>query len=290
MNKPSRQLVDRISDLSDPILCDILYYLPTKFVATTSVLSKRWRYLWLSIIALDFDINDFKTSTLLCNAIYSTMDRRAITLPIHSFRLKDRTCFSRCDQWVVNNIVDYVVQRGIQNLDLNTGVNYDGCLKLPVTIFSCRTLKLRYTYWTEWTQLPNKFQNLTHLELNFYSALVYPRWTWLLEMLELSPKLQNLIIQDNDALKETNDVRWQNPSVVPECILRRINFLEGLLRGSLRKQSNGDFLPPNHCYTWGNPHTERTVALAVGGVAALGFFIVCLMFLKSVLKKKGGKY
>ncbi|KAK2417861.1 plasmodesmata-located protein [Trifolium repens] len=40
----------------------------------------------------------------------------------------------------------------------------------------------------------------------------------------------------------------------------------------------------------GNPHTERTVALAVGGVAALGFFIVCLMFLKSVLKKKGGKY
>jgi hypothetical protein len=32
------------------------------------------------------------------------------------------------------------------------------------------------------------------------------------------------------------------------------------------------------------------VALAVGGVAALGFFIVCLMFLKSVLKKKGGKY
>ncbi|WJX84428.1 hypothetical protein P8452_67005 [Trifolium repens] len=242
------------------------------------------------------------------------MDRRAITLPIHSFRLKDRTCFSRCDQWVVNNIVDYVVQRGIQNLDLNTGVNYDCCLKLPVTIFSCRTLKvlklknisvdnisdelpslktlhlneglfyydrlielllscpiledlelkrcpkpygiknrfgmkfialpnlikaritsksyiplimlckaqilcleqvLRYTYWMEWTQLPNKFQNLTHLELNFYSVLVYPRWTWLLEMLELSPKLQNLIIQDNDALKETNDVRWQNPSVVP---------------------------------------------------------------------------
>ncbi|KAL1313494.1 hypothetical protein HN51_040064 [Arachis hypogaea] len=36
-------------------------------------------------------------------------------------------------------------------------------------------------------------------------------------------------------------------------------------------------------------HTERTVALAVGGLAALGFLIVCLLFLKSALKKKSGK-
>ncbi|XP_027188047.1 plasmodesmata-located protein 1-like isoform X2 [Cicer arietinum] len=40
----------------------------------------------------------------------------------------------------------------------------------------------------------------------------------------------------------------------------------------------------------GNPHAERTVALAVGGVAAIGFLIVCLMFLKSVFKKRSGKY
>ncbi|BAT85567.1 plasmodesmata-located protein 1-like isoform X1 [Vigna umbellata] len=39
----------------------------------------------------------------------------------------------------------------------------------------------------------------------------------------------------------------------------------------------------------GHPHTERTVALAVGGVAALGFLIVCMLFLKSVLKRRGGK-
>ncbi|WVZ17807.1 hypothetical protein V8G54_010789 [Vigna mungo] len=39
----------------------------------------------------------------------------------------------------------------------------------------------------------------------------------------------------------------------------------------------------------GHPHTERTVALAVGGVAALGFLIVCMLFLKLVLKRRGGK-
>lgn len=33
-------------------------------------------------------------------------------------------------------------------------------------------------------------------------------------------------------------------------------------------------------------HTERTIALAVGGVFVLGFVIVCLLVLRSAMKKK----
>lgn len=33
-------------------------------------------------------------------------------------------------------------------------------------------------------------------------------------------------------------------------------------------------------------HTQRTIALVVGGVAVLGFVIVCLLVLKSAMKKK----
>nr|KYP74128.1 Cysteine-rich repeat secretory protein 56 [Cajanus cajan] len=40
----------------------------------------------------------------------------------------------------------------------------------------------------------------------------------------------------------------------------------------------------------GNQDTLRTIALAVGAFAALGFLIACLLFLKSVLKKKDDKY
>ncbi|WJX79087.1 hypothetical protein P8452_62241 [Trifolium repens] len=327
MNKSSRRsicMVDRISDLPDPILCDILYSFPTKFAATTSVLSKRWRDLWLSVLSLDFDSRNFKTSTLFCRAIYSTMNQRAITLPIHSFRLKNLIWYcNEVDQQVFNDIVDYVVQRGIQNFDLNTRGNYGSLIKLPVTIFSCRTLKtlklenikmtkisdevdlhlpslktlhltksvfnqvdhliklllscpiledliltrfpkiygienrfgmkfialpnlikariscksyiplsmlckaqilclekvLRYTCWT---QLP-KFHNLTHLELNFATTLVHPRWMWLLEMLKLSPKLQNLIVQDTGTiLEDTNGECWKKPPTVPECLLTQM--------------------------------------------------------------------
>jgi hypothetical protein len=39
----------------------------------------------------------------------------------------------------------------------------------------------------------------------------------------------------------------------------------------------------------GQKHTQRTVAIAVGGLAAFGFVIVFLLFLKSVMKKKGGQ-
>ncbi|MFQ6620025.1 hypothetical protein Gotur_001024 [Gossypium turneri] len=36
--------------------------------------------------------------------------------------------------------------------------------------------------------------------------------------------------------------------------------------------------------------TQKTVAIAVGGVAGLGFLVVCLMFLKSVVKKRSKKH
>jgi hypothetical protein len=58
--RSSNVRTDIISELPDPILCHILSFLPTKQAATTSVLSKRWKTLWLSILALDFDDETFK--------------------------------------------------------------------------------------------------------------------------------------------------------------------------------------------------------------------------------------
>lgn len=40
----------------------------------------------------------------------------------------------------------------------------------------------------------------------------------------------------------------------------------------------------------GQKPTQRTVAIAVGGLAAFAFVIVCLLFLKSLIKKRGGKH
>ncbi|XP_050123084.1 putative F-box/FBD/LRR-repeat protein At4g13965 isoform X3 [Malus sylvestris] len=54
----SNPLEDRISQLPDAILVDIISPLRIKEVARTSVLSKRWRYLWTHVTRLNFDHHD----------------------------------------------------------------------------------------------------------------------------------------------------------------------------------------------------------------------------------------
>ncbi|GAU38249.1 hypothetical protein TSUD_119290 [Trifolium subterraneum] len=131
---------DRISELPDPILCHILSFLPTKFAATTSILSKRWKPLWLSVQTLDFDDKTFKDMFTLLRLMYSTIFLRDITLPIHSFRFEWNKYCGRI-QTDVNQIVNFVLQRGIQNFYLcPTRYLADG-IELPLTILSCRTLK-----------------------------------------------------------------------------------------------------------------------------------------------------
>ncbi|XP_045822424.1 F-box/FBD/LRR-repeat protein At5g56420-like [Trifolium pratense] len=134
-------MTDRISELPDPILCHILSFLPTKFAATTSILSKRWKPVWLSVQTLNFDNKTFKGLDSLLHIMHSTIFLRDITLPIHSF----------CFQWNkypsgvqqdVNQIVNFVLQRRIQNLYLRPSKYPFDAIELPLTILKCTTLKV----------------------------------------------------------------------------------------------------------------------------------------------------
>lgn len=59
--------LDRISELPDPLICRVLYHLPTKDAVRTSVLSTRWRTLWLWVPRLGLNYRVFQKKDALVN-------------------------------------------------------------------------------------------------------------------------------------------------------------------------------------------------------------------------------
>jgi hypothetical protein len=127
---------DRVSSLPDSIISHILSFLPTKDSVATSVLSKRWNPLWLSVLDLNFDAQTFKDYITFRHAIHSVMLSRDIKLPIRSFHLKFGNEYDIID---INRFINAAIQRGIENLNIEMSEKVSG---LTCIIFSCKTLTL----------------------------------------------------------------------------------------------------------------------------------------------------
>nr|AFK45533.1 unknown [Lotus japonicus] len=131
--------VDRISMLPDEVLYHILSFLPTQIAASTSVLSKRWKPLWLSVPALFFDdrsylLND-KPYLYFTKFIYATILTRDV--PIRTFRLQCEDSHFNFSVSELNIWVNAAIKRGLENLYIRLPRNQ---LSWSSCIFSCKTL------------------------------------------------------------------------------------------------------------------------------------------------------
>ncbi|KAF2531432.1 hypothetical protein F2Q70_00031420, partial [Brassica cretica] len=109
---------DRISLLPDSLLTQILLHLPTKDSVKTSLLSTRWRNLWLDVPGLDLHSNDFRYSS----SAIKTFTDKFLELNRESRLLKFKIKYDECNVYLFGISEWFVtaINRGAQVLDVDT--------------------------------------------------------------------------------------------------------------------------------------------------------------------------
>ncbi|XP_058179471.1 F-box protein At4g09920-like isoform X3 [Rhododendron vialii] len=150
---------DRISNLPNSLIAQILSYLPTKYAVATSVLSTRWKQLWTSITSLDFD--DMLTSCPQNKSTDPSLQRSFTSFVgrvllhhvscVQRFRLK---CSRSYKASLVNGWIADALLRNVRELDLSIWMGHS--TKLPQDLFTCRTLVVLKldTYYCDMNNVP----------------------------------------------------------------------------------------------------------------------------------------
>ncbi|KAH0866278.1 LOW QUALITY PROTEIN: hypothetical protein HID58_083489 [Brassica napus] len=112
---------DRISELPESLLTQILSYLPTEQSVQTSVLSKRWENVYLSVPGLDLNCSVIRDEVIL--SFLSFIDKLLEFSPESSlFKVK-----VQCRGMLIDGFSDRigtVIDRGTQHLDVVSSTDY----------------------------------------------------------------------------------------------------------------------------------------------------------------------
>ncbi|CAA0808511.1 F-box/LRR-repeat protein [Striga hermonthica] len=123
--------IDRLSSLPDDAICHILSFLPTKLSVATSVLGKRWRFLWAHVPCLDFSVFDFneegtQVSDIIDRVLLRHKEKRMDTLTLNGVK---------CNEFQLETFITTAIERSIRNLYLELDLD-----TFPRYLFNCKTI------------------------------------------------------------------------------------------------------------------------------------------------------
>ncbi|CAF1698243.1 unnamed protein product [Brassica napus] len=176
---------DRISFLPDHLLCEILSDVPTKTAVVTSVLSTRWRTIWLSTPVLDLHTHDFPNFTAFASFISSN--------PYYLIK-----------KWINN-----AVTRKVQHLD----ILYPWFLeKMPPSIYTCESLvslKLSDVLLAD-----SEYFSIPCLKIMHLVNSIYTNGAFLEKLISSCPVLEDLtVVKDRDAEYDFEALRVRSQSL-----------------------------------------------------------------------------
>ncbi|KAI5570298.1 hypothetical protein POPTR_011G024600v4 [Populus trichocarpa] len=177
--------INMIENLPDAMLLHILSFLPAKDALKTSILSKRWRHLWMSVSNLYFEEWRPDKFVMFMNSAERAMMCRDVPR-IEKFSLSSHMLNSACINALISNALSFKVQ------DFSLRLVYVGVpILLPHHLFSCPTLTVLNL--EEVTQFPCTacLPNLKKVRL---SCCLLPHQQSLLQFFSGCPKLQKLIL------------------------------------------------------------------------------------------------
>ncbi|KAL2496888.1 putative F-box/FBD/LRR-repeat protein [Forsythia ovata] len=158
--KYNEQEEDRISDLPNDVLHHILFFLPIKSIAQTSVLSKRWRNLWYSFPDLDFTSLNILTNAASARKKMSSyclkgaefidqvLGIREKHSDIRLLRIRAFLSFSR-----LNGLIRRAIKHNVQELDIEVSTcDYFNFPRSIITSDSLRVFRLKS--WRPGFRLP----------------------------------------------------------------------------------------------------------------------------------------
>lgn len=127
--------MDWISELPDALLLQILSFVPTKDLVSTSVLSKRWETLWMLVPNLKYDVEYGSDSRLVSRflLLHKAPVLESLCLKIKKFH------YSHLD---IGIWVRTAVDRRVRTLEIELYPSGEDPIRLPRRFYTCETLKV----------------------------------------------------------------------------------------------------------------------------------------------------
>ncbi|CAL0303111.1 unnamed protein product [Lupinus luteus] len=166
MERDMENLQDRLSDLSDCVLLNIMKFMNAKYVVQTCVLSKRWKNLWKSSPNLTFNSSDFLWVPAFNKFVSWVLSCRDNSISIHNLEFRRKGCIG---PKILDEIITYAASHDVQQLTIIVNLVLKEDFLLPSCIFNCPSLKfLKLYFWYPYAfathiKLPTSF-NLPTLE------------------------------------------------------------------------------------------------------------------------------